>query len=119
VNAEFQGVFHRSLGSPAIKDDLLVIGDYAGLVHCLDAKTGRARWTCDLQSAIWGSPLVADGKIYLGNEDGDVAVFQFGTTLKVLARNNMGGSVHSTPVAAGNMLYVSTATHLFAIADGQ
>jgi outer membrane protein assembly factor BamB len=116
VNAEFQGVFHRSLGSPAIKDDVLVIGDYTGLLHCLEAKTGRACWTCDMQSAVWGSPLIADGKIYLGNEDGDVVVFEFGTKLKVLAKNNMAGSVHSTPVAAGGVLYISTATHLFAIA---
>lgn len=115
VNADFQGVFHRSLGSPAIKDDVLVIGDYAGLVHCLGAKTGRAYWTCDLQSAVWGSPLVADGKIYLGDEDGDVIVFEFAKKLKVLAKNNMASPVHSTPVAAGNVLYVSTATHLFAI----
>jgi len=115
VNAEFQGVFHRSLGSPTIKDGLLVIGDHAGLVHCLDAKTGRAYWTCDLQSAIWGSPLLADGKIYLGDEDGDVVVFAFGKKLAVLAKNNVGGPVHSTPVAAGRTLYVSTATHLFAI----
>jgi outer membrane protein assembly factor BamB len=116
INAEFQGVFHRSLGSPTIKDDVLVIGDYAGLVHCLDARTGRAYWTCDLQSAIWGTPLVADGKIYLGDQDGDVVVFEFGTKLNVLAKNNMGAGVHGTPVAAGNTLYVSTATHLFAIA---
>ncbi len=117
VNEEFQGVFHRTLGSPTILDDLLVIGDYAGLVHCLDAKTGRAYWTCDLQSAIWGSPLVADGKIYLGDEDGDVIVFQFGTALKVLSKNNMGSPVHSTPVPSGSVLYISTATHLFAIGE--
>ncbi len=116
INAEFQGAFHRSLGSPAIKDDVLVIGDFAGLVHCLDAKTGRAWWTCDIQSGIWGTPLIADGKIYLGVQDGDVLVFEFGTKLKVLAKNNMAGPVHGTPVAAGNVLYIATASHLFAIA---
>jgi len=116
INAEFQGALHRCLGSPTIKDDVLVIGDFAGLVHCLDAKTGRAYWTCDTQSGIWGTPLVADGRIYLGDQDGDVVVFEFGTKLKVLAKNNMGNSVHGTPVTAGNVLYISTATHLFAIA---
>lgn len=115
VNAEFQGVFHRALGSPALKDGLLVIGDHAGLVHCLDAKTGRAYWTCDLQSAIWGSPLVADGKIYLGDEDGDVVVFALDKKLAVLAKNNVGAPVHSTVVAVGTTLYVATAMHLFAI----
>ncbi len=119
VNEEFQGVFHRSLGSPTIHDGLLVIGDHAGLVHCLDAKTGRAYWTCDLQSAIWGSPLVADGKIYLGDEDGDVVVFALNKKLTILGKNNVGGPVHSTPVAVGRTLYVSTATHLFAIGEEQ
>lgn len=115
VNAEFQGTMHRSLGSPSIHGDLLVIGDHAGLVHCLDAKTGRAHWTCDVQSALWGSPLVADGKIYSGTQDGDVIVFEFGAKLKILAKNNTGNSVHGTVVAAGGVLYTATATHLFAI----
>jgi len=114
---DFRSVFHRALGMPAIHDDVLVIGDFSGLVHCLDARSGRVHWTHDTMSALWGSPLVADGKVYLGTQDGDVLVFQFGKTLNVLAKNNMGGSVHSTPVAAGSVLYVATSTHLFAIAE--
>ena len=41
-------------------------------------------------AAIWGSPMVADGKVYLGDEDGDVAILQPGKTLKVLGEMNMG-----------------------------
>ena len=40
----------------------------------LDVKTGKPYWTHDMFAAIWGSPMVIDGKVYLGDEDGDVAV---------------------------------------------
>jgi outer membrane protein assembly factor BamB len=115
----FEAVMHRTLGTPAVKDGLLVIGDMAGVVHCLDAKTGKVHWTHDMLSSTWGSPLVADGRVYLGNEDGDVAVFRFGTTLSLLAKNVMGEAVSTTPVAVGSVLYIATHTHLFAISGQQ
>jgi outer membrane protein assembly factor BamB len=112
---DFEETMHRALGMAVVQDGLLVIGDFAGLVHCLDAKTGRLLWTHDMLAAIWGSPLVADGKIYLGDEDGDLAVFELAPKLKLLAENNMENSVYSTPVVAHNVLYVSTRSHLIAI----
>ncbi|OHB86689.1 MAG: serine/threonine protein kinase [Planctomycetes bacterium RBG_16_64_12] len=117
---KFEETMHRSLGMVAIKNDLLVIGDFAGLVHCLDAKTGRLHWTYDTLATIWGSPLVADGKIYLGDEDGDLAVFELSSQLNLLAENTMGNSVYSTPVAVHDVLYISTRSHLVAIrAEGE
>jgi outer membrane protein assembly factor BamB len=112
---DFQKTMHRTLGMVAIKDDLLVIGDLAGLVHCLDAKTGKPHWTYDMMAAVWGSPLLVDGKIMIGDEDGDVAVFALSPKLKLLAENKMGSAVYTTPVVADNVLYISTRNHLFAI----
>lgn len=37
---DFEEEFHRTISSPVIKNDLLVITDFSGLVHCLNAKTG-------------------------------------------------------------------------------
>lgn len=112
---DFKKTMHRSLGSAVVCDGLLVVGDFAGLLHCLDAQTGKALWTEDLMSAIWGTPLVADGKIYVGTADGDVWVFALDKTKKQLAKNPMGSSVTSGPVAVGKTLYIATKTHLFAI----
>ena len=93
---DFKETMHRTLGMAAIKDDLLVIADLAGLVHCLDAKTGKVHWTYDMMSAIWGSPLMVDGKIYIGDEDGDVVVFELSPKLKLLAKNNMRAAVYTS-----------------------
>jgi outer membrane protein assembly factor BamB len=116
---DFEETMHRALGMVAVKDNLLVIGDFAGLVHCLDAKTGKLHWTYDMLAAVWGSPLIVEGKIYLGDEDGDVAVFALSAQKKLLAENNMGSSVYSTPVVADNTLYISTRDHLIAISAKQ
>ena len=67
-------------------------------------------------AAVWGSPLAADGKVYLGDEDGDVIVLQAGRTMKKLAEINMANAVYSAPVAANGVLYIMTRSDLFAIA---
>jgi outer membrane protein assembly factor BamB len=113
---EFEETMHRTIGSVAIKDDLLYIADFSGLFHCLDAKTGKVHWTHDMLAASWGSPLIADGKVFIGDEDGDVTVVALSPELEVLSEINMANSVYSSPVVAQGVLYIANKTHLFAIA---
>jgi outer membrane protein assembly factor BamB len=127
---DFEETMHRTVGSVAIKDDILYIADFSGLFHCLDANTGKPYWTYDMLSATWGSPLVVDGKVYIGDEDGDVAVFKHSSDPKVamegegddrkpaLGEISMGNSVYSTPIVAQNVLYIANRTNLFAIGEG-
>lgn len=113
---EFEEEMHRSCGTVAIKDDLLFIADFSGLFHCLDAKTGKPYWTYDLLAAAWGSPLIVNGHVYIGDEDGDVSVFELSREAhEPVAEINMGNSVYSTPIVANGVLYISNRTHLFAI----
>jgi outer membrane protein assembly factor BamB len=67
---------------------------------------------------MWGSPIFIDGKIYIGDEDGDVVVMQAGKQLKILNELNMGSSVYSTPVPANGMLFISNRNMLYALAEG-
>jgi outer membrane protein assembly factor BamB len=72
----------------------------------------------DVFAAVWGSPMLIDGKIYLGDEDGDVVIMQEGKTKKVLGEINMGSSVYSTPVPANGALYISNRNQLYALSEG-
>jgi outer membrane protein assembly factor BamB len=65
---------------------------------------------------VWGSPLAADGKVYLGDQDGDVAVFKAAPEMKKIAEIDMGDSIYSTPVPANGVLYIMTRSQLYAIA---
>jgi len=114
----FEETMHRTCGTVAIKDGLLFVADFSGLFHCLDAKTGHPWWTHDMLAAAWGSPLIADGKVYIGDEDGDISIFRMAPEKELIAEINMGNSVYSTPIAVGNTLYVANKSHLFAIRDG-
>jgi outer membrane protein assembly factor BamB len=111
------GKIRRSISTAAIADGLVYISDFSGFLHCLDAKTGNPYWTFDMLAAVWGSPLVVDGKVYLGDEDGDVRVFRAGKELKKIAEMNMGGAVYSTPVPTNGVLYIMNRSQLFAIAN--
>ena len=93
---EFEETMHRTLGSPAIKNNLLFITDFSGLVHCLDAKTGKPHWTCDLLAACWTTPLIVGEKVYVADEDGDVAIFSLSANLSksVKNANPKSGAVH-------------------------
>lgn len=115
---DFDETMHRTCGTVAIKDGLLVIPDFSGLVHCVDVKTGKPRWTHDMLAASWGSPMIADGKIYVGDEDGDISIFGLSAEKNLLAEVNMGNSVYSTPIVAGGTLYIANKGHLFAIREG-
>ena len=110
--------FHRTLSTVAIDDGILYAADLSGYLYALDAKTGKHHWTHDVFAAIWGSPFVADGKVYLGDEDGDIVVLKAGKKMEVLHEVNMGSSVYTTPVAKDGVLYIATRSKLFAIAEG-
>jgi outer membrane protein assembly factor BamB len=107
----------RSISTAAIADGLLYVSDFSGYLHCLDIKTGQELWNHDLLAAVWASPFLIDGKVYLGDEDGDVVVLAHGKEKKVLAEMNMGSAVYGTVVPANGVLFVNNRSQLFAIAS--
>lgn len=112
---EFEETMHRTCGTVCIKDDLLFVADFSGLVHCVDAMTGKPHWTHDMLAACWSSPLIVDDKVYIGDEDGDITVFKLSAKKEVLSEHNMGSAVYSTPIVANGILFISDKDHLFAI----
>jgi outer membrane protein assembly factor BamB len=105
----------RSISTAAIADGLVYISDFSGFLHCLDAETGEKIWEYDTFAAIWGSPFVADGKVYLGDEDGDVVVLRHGREMEVLAEMNMGSAVYATAVPANGVLFLNNRNQIFAL----
>jgi outer membrane protein assembly factor BamB len=116
---EFETTMHRTCGTVAIKDDLLIVADFSGMVHCVDAKTGEAHWTHDMLAASWASPLIADNKIFIGDEDGDILIFELSKTATVLAEINLGSALYTTPVAANDTIYIANRNRIFAIQEGK
>jgi outer membrane protein assembly factor BamB len=111
------GDIRRSISTGAVYNGILFYSDFSGFLHAVDIKTGKPFWKHDMFAAIWGSPIVIDGKVYLGDEDGDVTVLAADRAMKVITENNMGSSVYSTAVPANGALFLVNRNQLFAIAE--
>ncbi len=98
----------------SVADGLVYAADWGGTVHCVDAATGKAVWTHKLSGEIWGSTLVADGKVYVGTRRGELCVLAAGRQKRVLSSAQLGSPISGTPVAANGVLYVATASRLWA-----
>jgi outer membrane protein assembly factor BamB len=70
-------------------------------------------------SGFSASPVAADGKIYLSNEDGEMLVITAGSTFAHLATNTMGELLMATPALSGGVMYVRSSTALSAIGQRQ
>jgi len=108
----------RTISTAAIKDGIVYVADFSGFLHALDAKTGAVYWTHDMLAAVWASPMVIDGKVYLGDEDGDVVVLAAGKEKKILAENTLGSSVYSSAVPANGALFFMNRNQLWSLAEG-
>ena len=104
----------RSVSTGAISNGLLFYVDFSGFLHCLDVATGKPYWTHDMLAAVWGSPMVINGKVYVGDEDGDIVVLEAAKEKKLVGEMNMGSSVYATPVPANGALFVMNRNQLWA-----
>ena len=95
---------------------LYVVND-RGIMWCLDAKTGAPVYERQrLRSSTYtGSPVLADGKIYVTNEDGLTSVVRTGANFEVLAENDMEEYTLSSPAISDGQIFIRTDKALYAI----
>ena len=94
---DFEERMHRTVSSPVIAAGLLLIPDFSGLVHCLDACTGEVCWTHDILSETWASPLAADGRVYISDQEGKITILKLSRTKKVLTEIEMQQESTASP----------------------
>jgi outer membrane protein assembly factor BamB len=91
-------------------------------VTCLDAKKGTLIWGPEKTTGgiVSASPILADGKIYILNEQGKTAIVSVGKEFKQLAINDLDGSYTlSSPAISGSKIFIRTAMYLYCIGDNK
>lgn len=106
------------MSTVAIYNGLVFIADCGRKFHCVDAETGKPYWTHDIKGEVWASPLVADGKVYLGTRSGDYYIFAATREKNVLSSFSLGNPISATATAANGVVYVATMKDLIAIQQG-
>ncbi len=108
-------LFRRTISTVAISDGLVYAPDLSGFLHCIDFKTGEKKWVFDTFAAVWGSPLVVDGRVLMGDEDGEMVILKAGPVLEELETKTFNSSIYSTPTIANGRMFVSDRSLLYAI----
>jgi outer membrane protein assembly factor BamB len=95
---------------------LYVIND-RGIMWCLDLKTGKEIYGRQrLRPGTYsGSPVLADGKIYITNEDGLTSVVKAGSSFQILAENDFDDYTLSSPAISDGQIFIRTRKFLYCI----
>ncbi len=104
--------------TPLIYEGILYVLGNNGVFDAYDLASGEEIYRSrvpHLGSGFSASPVGADGKIYLSNEDGDMLVIAAGREFVHLATNPMGELLMATPALSEGVMYVRSVNSLFAI----
>jgi outer membrane protein assembly factor BamB len=95
---------------------LFIVND-RGVMFCLDAKTGRTVWGPEriAPGTYSASPVLADGKLYMTNEEGLTTVVRAAATFEKVAENALEDYTLSSPAISEGQIFIRTAEHLWAI----
>lgn len=98
----------------AYQDWLFTVHD-GGQISCRNVADGKILWSEKPGGKFYGSPVVADGKLYVISTDGTVVVLAASDKYELLATIPLGEKSHSTPAISGSKLFLRTFTQLFCV----
>ena len=104
--------------TPLIYQGHLYVLQNQGILSCYDLQTGEQKYQERIPhqgSGFSASPVVADGKIYLPSEDGDMFVVKAGAKFELAGTNRIGQPLMATPAISEGMMFVRAQNDLFAI----
>jgi outer membrane protein assembly factor BamB len=99
--------------SPIAFDGHFFVVSDAGYLNCLEAKTGRLLWTEKLGRHHSASPVLADGRFYFPDDNGNVWVVKASDKFEVLQKNELGEECYSSPAVSHGQIFIRGLNHLF------
>ncbi len=96
-------------------DGVIYMANGGGIVTAVNAESGRRLWQDRLGGIYSASPLAGDGKVYFFSESGETLVVRAGSGLEVLARNDLGERVVSSPAVSDGHIFIRTDESLIAV----
>jgi outer membrane protein assembly factor BamB len=110
------------LGSPAIVGDTVYVGDAEGMLHAVDIKTGKPRWTYKAEDGFETTPLVAGGRVFIGDLGGVFHAVNAADGKKAWTAETLS-SIHSSANLAGDGQVVfgndGAEIYCLSVADGK
>jgi outer membrane protein assembly factor BamB len=92
-------------------------------VIAFDRQTGKKLWQRELiwkerlPGRLWGSMLLANGRLYVSSLEGKTFVVAGQPKFRLLAINDMGETIYAAPAVSDGTIFLRTHQHLYCIAD--
>ena len=106
----------RNASPLLVGDELYMVSDN-GVISCLDARSGTVHWQERLGGDCTASPLHADGRIYITDENGVTKVIAPGKTFQELATNELPGRTLASLATADGAIFLRTDTAIYRLDD--
>jgi outer membrane protein assembly factor BamB len=102
--------------SPVSDGERIYVVDNGGILFAFEAKTGKRLWEENLGTIQKSSPVLADGKLYVGTENGKFYIIRpHPDKAEVLDSDQLDEAIIGSPAVARGRVYVVTMTSLYAI----
>jgi hypothetical protein len=100
--------------SPVCTDDYLFSTMTNGQVHCIEIATGNTLWTENLGKQ-YSSPVLANGLVYMPNDEGVITVIKPGPKFEMVAQNSIGERMNASPAISNGKIYLRGEQHIYCI----
>jgi outer membrane protein assembly factor BamB len=113
--------FLPTFASPVMDAERLYTVDNGAIVGAFDLKDGKRVWQRTLGTLQKGSPVLADGKLYIGTENGKFYILRPSASgVEVLDEDLLGTAdgpepILASPIVSDGRVYVTSMEHLYAI----
>lgn len=107
----------QRIGSGVILGEHVYMANEPGTAQCIDLKTGNTLWTERLGSSSWGTLVLADGKFYVTNLQGETFVFAAKPTFELIGRNPLGERTLASIAISNGDIFIRTYKHLWCVAS--
>jgi len=98
----------------AYKDYVFFTTSYGDMV-CINQKDGAVLWHHEFDNGFYGSPVIADGKLYAIDRTGTTSIVEAGKEFKLTGQSSIGEKSDCTPAFANGMMYIRGYKNLYCI----
>jgi outer membrane protein assembly factor BamB/predicted phosphodiesterase len=104
------------ISTPAVADDLVIVGNQNGNIIALGLKDGRHKWTYKTSGSIFSSPVALKNKLIVGSGDGRVYCLS-SKSGNLIWKKETGACVLGSPLISGDTIFIGSSDHSFYALD--
>lgn len=108
------------ISTAVVQGEHLYTYNGVGVPECYEWKTGKELWKDQINERpggkeAWGSPVHADGRIYITDRSGTTSVFAAGPKYEHLALNQLKEATNASIAISGGDIFIRTHKHLWCL----